>query len=75
MKFFLVLSVVVLAIWLWRSNRESQPGSKPKNPPTSRAPLEMVGCDLCQVHVLVADAVQGKKGFYCCQEHRQRAES
>jgi uncharacterized protein len=74
MKLLLVLSVVLLGIWLWRSNREGKAGLKPKNPPASRAPLEMLGCSLCDVHVLASDAIQGKKGIYCCQEHRQRAE-
>jgi uncharacterized protein len=74
MKFFLVLSVVLIAIWLWRSNREAKPGLKPKNPPAGHAPLEMLGCSVCDVHVVAADAIRGKNGIYCCQEHRQRAE-
>ncbi len=74
MKAFLLLSVVLLAIWLWRSNRETRLGSKPKNPQARRAPLEMLGCSVCAVHVVAADAVHGKRGVYCCQEHRARAE-
>lgn len=74
MKLLLVLAVVVLAIWLWRSNREANPKLKRQKPQPTPAPLEMVGCTLCSVHVLAGDAVQGKKGPYCCLDHRQRAE-
>jgi uncharacterized protein len=72
MKFLLLMSVMVLAIWLWRSSRESGAGPRPNKP---SAPLEMVGCSLCGIHVPAAEALEGRKGVYCCQEHRQRAES
>ena len=75
MKFLLLMSVVVLAIWLWRSGRASSAGSKPAKPPGQSAPLEMVGCSVCGIHVPAAEAFEGKRGSYCCQEHRQRAES
>lgn len=74
MKFLLVLSLVLVGIWLWRSNRRANPKLKPKSPEAAQAPLETVGCILCSVHVPVLDAVQGKDGPYCCLEHRQRAE-
>ncbi len=74
MKFLLIILVVLAVIWLWRSWRQATPPSKQPKPPTAAAPLEMVRCTLCSVHLPVADAVAGKKGPYCCAEHRQRAE-
>ena len=74
MKLLLVLSVLVFGIWLWRSNREANPKLKRQRPQPTQAPLETVGCTLCSVHVPLPEAVQGKKGPYCCLEHRQRAE-
>ena len=74
MKFLLLLAVLLFGVWLWRTNREASGKSKPNDTSSKPAPMEMVGCSLCAVHVLAADALQGKKGFYCCQEHRQRAE-
>lgn len=74
MKLLLVLTVVVLGIWLWRSNRESSPKLKRRGSQATKTPVETVGCTLCSVHVPVSEAVQGEKGPYCCLEHRQRAE-
>jgi uncharacterized protein len=74
MRLLMLLAVLLLGIWLWRSNRESGVKAKGRDTGDKTAPMEMVGCSLCAVHVLTRDAVQGKKGFYCCQEHRQRAE-
>ena len=74
MKFLLLLAVLLFGVWLWRTNREARDKSKPNDTSSKPAPMEMVGCNLCAVHVLAGDALQGKKGFYCCQEHRQRAE-
>jgi uncharacterized protein len=74
MRFLMLLAVLLLGIWLWRTNREVGVKSKTKDKTSKPEPMEMVGCSLCAVHVLISDALQGKKGFYCCQEHRQRAE-
>ena len=72
MKFLMLLAILLFGIWLWRSNREAS--VKSKDTAGKPAPMAMVGCSLCAVHVLEIDALRGKKGFYCCQEHRQRAE-
>lgn len=74
MRFLLILLVVLAVVWLWRSARQADPKPKQPKPPTAAAPLEMVRCTLCSVHLPAADAVAGKKGPYCCTEHRQRAE-
>ena len=74
MRLLLVLAVVLFGIWLWRSNREAKAALKEEKPPPAQSPLDMVSCTLCSVHVAVDDAVQGRKGLYCCADHRQRAE-
>jgi uncharacterized protein len=74
MRLLLVLLLVLFGIWLWRSNREARVGLKQEKPMAAQPPLDMVGCTLCSVHVAVVDAVQGRKGPYCCADHRQRAE-
>lgn len=75
MKFLLVLAVVVIGVWLWRTGRQDRVSRDPvesaKNP---AAPQEMVTCKLCEVHFPRADAIAGQQGLYCCSEHQQRAE-
>ena len=72
MKFLLVLAVVVIGAWLWRSGRQAAP---PRDKPSVPAPpQDMVSCAVCGVHIPQADAVAGRQGLYCSVEHRQRAE-
>lgn len=73
MKFFLVLAVVFIGVWLWRSGRQDKVTRE--KPPTPPEPQDMVSCRLCGVHFPKADAVAGRDGLYCSVEHRQRAES
>lgn len=73
-RFLLLILVLLAVIWLWRSARQAEPKLKQQKPPPTVAPQEMVRCTLCSVHLPAADAVMGKKGPYCCAEHRQRAE-
>lgn len=74
MKFLLVLAVVLIGFWLWRSGREArkpppgQPGAD-----AARA-IEMVRCDVCGVHCPKTDALAGKRGIYCTAQHRSQAE-
>ncbi len=74
MKFLLVLVVVLVGVWLWRSNRRSDQKLNPKKPPAAPLPLEMVSCAWCSVHVPAADAIAGKDGTYCSAEHLHLAE-
>jgi uncharacterized protein len=75
MKLGLILLVVLVTIWLWRSKRQSDPKLKQEQ---ARAkvgkPQEIVCCALCSVHVPSGDALQGKNGAYCSPEHLHRAE-
>lgn len=73
MKFLLVLAVVLIAFWIWRSSRAAQkPPQRPGTDPTKA--IEMVRCDVCGVHCSKADSVVGKLGVYCTPQHRNQAE-
>ena len=74
MKLLLVLLVVLVGVWLWRSNRRADPTLNRQKTKARPEPLDMVRCALCSVHVPAVDAVQGKKGTYCSSDHLHRAE-
>lgn len=74
MKFLLFLGIVLLAVWLWRSGRRGASPSDQDPPPPPSGPQEMVRCAHCGVHLPHSDAVVGRIGLYCSQEHRQNAE-
>ena len=75
MKYVLVLAVILIAVFVWRSNREV------RKPPPGRPgkgdvkAIEMVRCDVCGVHCPRVDALAGKRGLYCTAQHRSQAES
>jgi uncharacterized protein len=73
-KFLLIMVLVLVGVWLWRSSRPA--ATKRHRPPPQGAPepLEMVRCALCSVHLPAADAIQGKQGVYCSADHLHRAE-
>ncbi len=74
MKYLVLLVVVGVGLWLWRSGRAQ---SRVQRPPASspQQAQAMIECGLCHVHVPQADAVSGARGQYCSIEHRQQAES
>ena len=75
MKVILLLALVLIVIWLFRSTRRAgQQRQRPVEKPSPEA-LDMVRCRQCDIHLPKADAVAGKQGVYCSLEHRQRAES
>lgn len=73
-RLLLILAVVLAGVWLWRSNRASDPRLHRETPKAEPLPLDMVRCALCSVHFPSGDGVQGKNGCYCSAEHRDRAE-
>jgi len=76
MKFLLVLAIVLLAVWVWRSGRRDTPGSgRSKPPPPPTGPQEMVRCAHCGVHLPRSEAVVGRLNLYCSAEHRSAAEA
>ncbi|MBX3654734.1 MAG: hypothetical protein KF686_11175 [Ramlibacter sp.] len=75
MKFILVLLVIVIAVFVWRSNRRDSLGSRSAaRPAPPGAPQDMVRCPVCALHLPRADARVGRRGPYCSDEHRQQAE-
>jgi len=80
MKYLLVLIVVMVGIWVWRSNRadarsESRSQSRRREAARDAAAVDMVGCDLCGLHCPRDDLVSGRKGVYCSTGHRNQAET
>jgi uncharacterized protein len=81
LKILLFLLTVLFAVWLWRRNRlnalnERQSKSSETAKPNNASPLEpspMQACLHCGVHMPATDMVQGKRGLYCSQAHRQAA--
>ena len=74
MKFLLLLAVILIGLWVWRSSRRSR--TPPPGGPGTEAPraIEMVRCDLCGIHCPKLDALPGKRGVYCTAQHRSQAE-
>ena len=73
MKFLLVLTVVAVAVWLWRNNRRSD-AAPPRRAPPPHLPLRMVACLHCGTHLPETEAVRGAVGVYCSADHRQQHE-
>lgn len=74
MKILLLVFVVLLGVWLWRSNRPTQPRPGPPKTPTESLPLDMVSCAFCAVHLPAAETIEGKQGVYCSADHLALAE-
>ncbi len=79
MKYLLLLAVVVIFIWHWRSTRRADIAQRQRKvhpaPRASAGPQDMVQCGYCQVHLAHSDTVAGAKGPYCSAEHRALAET
>ncbi len=69
MKFLIVVLAVLLLIWLWRSKRPPTPNTKSKPASPQPAPLEMVACAHCGLHLPKIEAVEGKQNLYCSTAH------
>jgi uncharacterized protein len=74
MKALVVLLVVLVGVWLWRSRSASGRVAPPKAP-ASAEPLDMVRCVRCGVHVPGTEAVVGQQGSYCSVSHLHQSES
>ena len=77
MKYLLVLLVVGVGIWMLakrlRSGGGSAGGSGGESPGVSEraAPVSMVECAHCGVHLPAADAVPEGSRVYCSEAHRR----
>jgi len=74
-KFLLIILVVLLVAWRWRTWRETRL-RKPADKQTAAAhkSIGMVPCNHCGVHVPADEAVPGVLGSYCSAAHRLNRE-
>lgn len=76
MKAILLIFVILLGVWLWRSNRPTRPRQgqgQPKADDKPR-PVDMVSCAFCSIHLPAAEGIKGNTGVYCSAEHLARKE-
>jgi uncharacterized protein len=74
MKFFVLLLVLLFAVWLFRHRNPSLGRPNQKRSPEGKVePMPMVACLHCGVHLAQGEAVQGARGVYCSSEHLQLA--
>lgn len=72
MKYLLVLSVVLIAFWVWRNNRQEDiQRRQPRRPKQPALPVNMVACRHCGTHMPDTEAIQGPLGHYCSAEHQR----
>ncbi len=76
MKYLIVLLLVMVVAWRWRTGRSSaqQTQRRQRAARDAATPQDMVRCAQCGVHLPQSDALPGKRGAYCCSAHRQKAE-
>ena len=74
MKYLLILAVVLIGFWVWRSNRAGSKAPPTRSSKTEPRAIEMIRCDVCGVHCPRLDALPGKLGIYCTAQHRSQAE-
>lgn len=72
MKYVIVLAIVFLVAWRWRSARDSRIAQQ--QPKAQAQPTDMVACQQCGLHLPASEALQGRQGPYCSPAHRQAAE-
>lgn len=77
MKYLLLIAFVLLVLWLLRGQRGASPRPKDRaspRPGAAPAPIDIVACDRCGVHLPRAEAVAGRSASYCSDAHRREAE-
>ena len=76
MKLGLLLILAALGWLWWRYVRVSSRAAQRQPPAQSTAapPQAMVDCPHCGLHLPSADAVKGRLGSYCSEDHRARHE-
>ena len=75
MKYLLVLALVLVIFWVWRSSRtRSSTGHDQTRKPDGQAvKTEIVECDVCHLHLPRSDALIGTDGTFCSHAHRVQA--
>ena len=74
MKVILLIFVILLGVWLWRSNRPTLPRQEQSKSHDKPPPLNMVSCTFCSIHLPAAEGIKGNNGVYCSAEHLAREE-
>lgn len=79
MKYLLVLVLVFVVFWLWSHNRriekkQADQARRPQQPSQNNELMEIVACDVCQLHLPRSEALIGSKGIYCSDAHRRQAD-
>ena len=77
MKYLVLIGVLLVVFWFWRSAREAgrvEPPRGPAAPKPEPPKLEMVRCATCGVHLPESDAVRANAAYYCSVEHLNQAE-
>ena len=73
MKYLLILLVVLLVVWLVRSQRPRvPPPRKPADVPPANEP--MLACMHCGLHLPRNEALPGRGGVFCGEAHRAEYE-
>jgi len=73
MKLLALLLMMLAGVWLWRRGRRiAAPGAAARG--RGGPPQPMLSCLVCGTHVPACDAVAGRRGSYCCAQHRREAE-
>jgi len=88
MKFFLLLGLVLVGVWLFRSARKrADPPTPPRPPPPPAAPAAatgaqreaMVACAHCGLMLPAGEALPALRGpagpVFCSEAHRAAAEA
>ncbi|MDH6186246.1 PP0621 family protein [Polaromonas sp. CG_23.6] len=80
MKYLLVILLILVVFWIWRSGRPSQkkaapPGRAPSKSSEEKKATEMVACGVCHIHLPKSEALIGRDGFYCSEAHRREAKA
>lgn len=73
MKFLLLLMAVFVLFWLVRGSLRRMRGPRPPGPPApgpAEAPLPMLRCAQCGLHLPRDEALPGKGGVFCGAPHR-----
>ena len=78
MKYLLVILLILVVFWIWRSGRPSQkkaaqPRRAHSKSSEEKEMTEMVACGVCHVHLPKSEALIGRDGFYCSEAHRREA--
>jgi uncharacterized protein len=71
--FWVLLGLAAYALWRWFSIKQRAHERASRRPPTP-ASERMVSCDVCHLNVPQSEALAARGRWYCCDEHRRRAD-